>query len=133
MDDLSLLRSTYTHVVRTRGTRVHARALRKNDSPCLSAASLSRALLALPLFIRSFYPSFHDSPSFFFSSFLVACHYAVSRLTGEQYSRQTKGVFRSFKMYFIEIKFHLGKIRQGFVTEIFVDNFNEEISTEKSM
>lgn len=60
-NDLSLLRSTYTHIVRvcTRGTRVHARArVTQEQLPVSLRASLSHALPALPLSTRSFYSPF---------------------------------------------------------------------------
>jgi len=73
-NDLSLLRSTYTHIIRVYARDTHARARVTQDSPCLSASltlslSLSRAsrsssFQSLILFL---FPRF----SFLFFSFLV--------------------------------------------------------------
>lgn len=77
-DDLSLLRSTYTHIVRVYARDTRARARVTQERLSVSHLFLSLSLThALPLFNRSFYSPFRGSPSFFFSFFLVAMQFPV--------------------------------------------------------
>lgn len=106
-DDLSLLRSTYTHIVRvcTRGTRTRASARYARTTPRVSPRiRLSRAL---PLSTRSFYSPFRG---FSFLLFLLLPHRPLcnfSSVDGRSGVPDTRRARFAQSIYFIEIKFHL--------------------------